>query len=108
MDNDVEQILSFFLDDATLVWGPFKFEGKREIEKWAKGLFEIFPKLNLRNKGVNFQGSNVIQNLILEIMLPNSSIARIPCVVNYEFLNGRIRRIVFNLSYGYVTVLKLP
>lgn len=108
MRRDVEKALSLCTEDAALLWGPFVFEGRREIKRWMTGLGELFPKLKLRDKSLRrplrVKGNRATHDLVIEIILPDSQMARMPGFAVYEFRHRKIRRVKFTLSYGYVTV----
>lgn len=104
MRRDVEKVLAFFAEDATLVWGPFTFEARQGIKIWATGLGEIFPKLKLRTMSLRIWENRAIHAFIIEIILPKGNLGQLPCMSEYEIRQGIIRNVKFSPSHGYIIV----
>ena len=100
--RDVEKVLSFFTEDATLVWGSFAFEDRPGIKSWVIGLGEIFPKLNLRTMSLRIQGNKATHVFIIDIILQDDQRGQLPCTSEYEFRKDKILHVKFTLSYGYI------
>jgi len=104
MGGDVEKVLTFFTEDATLVWGSFAFEDRQGIKRWTTELGEIFPKMQLRTMSLRIRGNRATQLFSLEIVLPDDQRGWLPCTAEYDFRHESIQHVKFTLSYGYIIV----
>lgn len=100
---DIEKVLALFTDDATLVWGTYSFTTKQEIKRWAIGLRELFPKMNIKQMSLKIQDNKANHLFIIEIILPDGRIGLLPCKSEYEFKNGKINHVKFTISHGYIS-----
>lgn len=100
--KDVDKTLSFFTDDAVLIWGPFTFRGKEEVKRWLIELGELALSLQFGEKSFATQGNMVTNEFFLGLLTYDGKKGLIPGTSIYEFKNGKIQQIKVTLSIGYV------
>ena len=94
--GNLEYLLDFFSDDAVLMWGPFRFEGKMEIEKWAKKILGLFLSFHVINKGFNVSENRVYHEFAIEVVTLNMKRGLMPASGIYDFESGMFKRFEIN------------
>jgi len=102
--NNVDEALSYFTDDAVLIWGPFTFQGKEEIRRWVIELGEMARNLQFGEKSFVIQGNRVTIEFFMGLLTYDGKRGLIPGTGVYEFKNGKFQQIKITLSYGYVLI----
>ena len=101
-NKDVSEALSFFTDDAVLVWGPFTFRGREEIRRWMVELGELASSLQFGEKSLAAQGNVITNEFFMGLLTNDGEKGLIPGTGIFEFKGGKIQQIRISLSYGYV------
>lgn len=100
--KDVDKTLSFFTDDAVLIWGPFTFRGKEEVKRWLIELGELALSLQFGEKSLIAQGNVVTNEFFMSLLTHDDKRGLIPGTSVYELNGGKIQQIKVTLSIGYV------
>jgi hypothetical protein len=103
MTKKAFEILRYFCDDATVFWGPYSFNGKKEIMDWAEGLLELFPSFEYEIHNLSVRGGKAIHVLVLKSIFKDGRSGLLPCICDYEFETEKIINAKFSLSYGYIS-----
>lgn len=104
MSKDPDGVLSLCTEDAVLGWGPYSFEGKEEIKRWATELGLHFAWFRLENVSVAQEKDSVVHRFNIRVTMPNGQRGWLPVEGKYEFEKGRFRRIWINPSRGYILI----
>jgi hypothetical protein len=91
-------------DEASLSWGPYDFDGKESILTWAGELFELFPFMTFKEKGLEVQGSSVKHEFLISFMTSSGQKGWLPCESTYEFNGDKISQVKVNLLHGFLAV----
>lgn len=102
--KDVEGALSFYADDATLVWGPYTFKGREEIRKWATEVTQQFEKLFVMETGLTVEGNKATHGFVIQITTSDGFRGRLPGIGVYEFRDGKIQSVKVVLSRGAIVL----
>jgi len=102
--GDVEVFLDMCSDDVTLAWGPFKFEGKPCVERWARELLQSFTSIGFVEKSITVKGDEVKHEYFMSTVNQDMSRGVIEAVAGYRLEGGKIRDLKINLHNGYLIV----
>lgn len=99
-NKDSKEILSFYLDDATLSWGPYLFKDIEEIKTWAVELGANFREFNFKENSL-VVGENIAeQKFTAKISMPNGFRGILRGLSKYEFEGEKIKKNVVEFSEG--------
>ena len=80
------------------------FEGKGMIKRWAKGLRELLPELEITHGHIGVQRNRASHSFTLNIVMLDGKKGWLPCTGAYDFKDGKIQQAKITLSYGYLGV----
>lgn len=100
--GNVEVLLDLCSDGATLTWGPFKFEGKTCIEKWARELLQAFTSIGFVEKSIAVKGSEVKHQYFMSTVNQDLSKGVIEAMASYKLEGRKIKDLKIDLLDGYV------
>ncbi len=104
LGKNVAETLFFYADETELRWGPFTFNGLKEIEKWATELGQRIPKMGLMEKGFKVDGNKAILRFVLSVTLSNKIRGLLPGIGSYELKRGKILREEVEFLSGVVVI----
>ncbi|MDQ1279676.1 MAG: Nuclear transport factor 2 family protein [Thermoproteota archaeon] len=99
-NKDAKKILSFYLDDASLSWGPYVFKGIDEIKKWALELGANFREFNFKENSLVVRENTAEQKFTAKISMPNGFRGILRGTSKYEFEGEKIKKNVIEFSEG--------
>ena len=102
--RNLERVFSLMTDSATLSWGPYGFNDRKAIIRWAGELYELFPFMSIQSKSLNVNGPTVRQELVIAFLTSEKQRGWLPCVAEYGFEKGRICSLSITLLNGYLAV----
>lgn len=82
--ENIEQMLNFFTDSAVLVWGPFRFEGKGEIKRWAREFLDLFTSIHIVDRTLNIDKNRIYHKFIIEVVTLNMKKGLMPISGSYD------------------------
>ena len=106
MRNDLSELLSFLSEDSVLWWGPYRFQGKEEIKRWASELREMFPLLFIKEKSLRVEGDHVVHEFLIESVTRDEQRGWLPCVGIYDLNDDLIQSLRIKLLHGWLSVKK--
>jgi hypothetical protein len=106
LSGDIDGMLSHCTNDVTLNWGPFTFEGRSELRRWAEELREMFPTMRIRETKLMVQGSKASHDFLILFRAPNGQQGRLEIRAEYTLKNQQIQYIQTTLSLGVLTFEK--
>ena len=95
---------SLLEDQVILNWGPYEFNGKDHILKWANELHELFPFMAFKEKSLKVTETSAKHEFMIAFMTPQGQKGWLPCEGSYEFKGNRITNINVNLLHGFLAV----
>ena len=104
MNNNLSELLRLFSRDPVVSWGPYRFQGKEEIRRWASELGEMFPELFISEKLMEIEGDQARHEFLIESVTRDGRRAWLPCVGTYELEGRRIRSLNIQLLRGWMAV----
>lgn len=104
--NDLETPLKLCTGDITLSWGPYEFIGRERVKRWIVELRELFPILSFKEKSLKIQGNIARQEIIFAFIMEAGHEGWLPCVAVYEFDDGLIKRINFQVLDGVLKFIR--
>lgn len=104
--NDLKTPLKFCTGDITLFWGPYEFIGRERVKRWIVELKELFPTLAYKEKSLKIQGNIARQKIIFTFIMAAGHEGWLPCTADYEFDDGLIKRINFQVSNGVLKFIR--
>ncbi|MBS7643244.1 nuclear transport factor 2 family protein [Candidatus Bathyarchaeota archaeon] len=102
--KDVEKMLPFFAEDATLIFPGVKLDGHEGVRRWVKWLDAQFPKVAFRGVTLTIEGRRAVHEFVLDGTTPEGLTASFDCVAVYEFRNGKITQ--FRCYFDVLTIAK--
>jgi hypothetical protein len=106
LSGNIDEMLSFCMNDVTLKWGPFTFEGRSEIRQWAEELRKMFPTMRIRETKLLVHGSTASHEFLILFTAPNGQQGRLEIRAEYTFKNEKLQCIQTTLSLGVLTFEK--
>jgi len=100
--GNIEVFLDLFSENATLTWGPFKFEGKPCIEEWARELLESFTVISFQERSIVVNEDEVKHDYFMTVLNKDSSKGVIEAIAGYRLEGGKIRDLKIDLLDGCV------
>lgn len=90
--RDLERMLSFYVEDATLVTPEGTFKGKEEIKRYLTWTVQFTPKLTVTDAGIGIlvRGNKAIYEQLLEGTTEGRE-WRALCTCIYEFSEEKIQ-----------------
>ncbi|UCH02284.1 MAG: hypothetical protein JSV20_00325 [Candidatus Bathyarchaeota archaeon] len=104
--KDVNAFASYFINDAALSWGIYRFNGVKEITRWAEEFSQLFKETTFYEKNFEVQSNKVINSFVINVVFPEGNIGILHCKGVYEFKDAKIRKLKITLSRGYVPATK--
>ena len=104
--SDVERMLSFYKEDATVEWASFKFKGKNEIKRWAAELRQMFHDLKFRLGPLEVLESNASNKLVMEVTTLDGRKGWMPGESKIRFKDGKVQFFQLTFSEGYILIKK--
>jgi len=104
--RNLDKIQSILSDQALLSWGPYDFEGKEKILKWAEELLELFPFLSFKEKNLEVDGSEAKHEFMIAFLTAKGRKGWLPCEATYTFKDGKIHQVKIKLLHGFLAVSK--
>jgi hypothetical protein len=102
--RDAERLQPLLSEDAALYWGPYRFEGRDRILTWARELFDLFPFMVFKEKGMEIHGQTAKHEFLIAFLTPDGRRGWLPCIGLYEFKGDLISRLKIILQHGFLTV----
>ncbi len=103
VQGKIDKMSSFCREDVILEWGPFKFKGKAEVEKWSRELLCMFMSMSFINKNITVIGDRVIQEFVVRTINLDESKGMIPATGLYDFKGKKLIKIKINLGDGIIS-----
>ena len=88
--KNLDVINSLITEDSSISWGPYKFTGKKKINKWVSELFELFPFMSFKE--------------MIAFLTTQGRQGWLPCEAYYLFKDGKIAQLQINLLHGFLAV----
>lgn len=90
--KDIEKVVSFFAEDATIVAPVGIFKGNEEIKRYFTRLFQSFPDLTVTDAGIGIivQGNKAVREHVLEATSEGVKWS-VPGTGVYEFSDEKIQ-----------------
>lgn len=104
--KDVNAFTSFFISNAALSWGSYRFNGIKEITRWAEEFSQLFKEASFNEKYFDVQTNKAINVFVINVAFPDGNIGLLHCKGVYEFKGGKIRSLKATISRGYVPATK--
>ena len=105
-NNNVDRIGSLCDEDVILNWGPYIFEGKEQLTRWAKEFFTKFSCIKYKETDFKLEGNTAREKMILEITTQRGQKGVIRCESLLKFKNKKIENIKFVFSTGAILIEK--
>lgn len=105
-NKDWEKFQAILSENAVLMWGPYIFNNREQILKWAKELHELFPTLGFQEKSLEVSGTTVKHDFIIVFISSNDQKGLLPCSGIYSFKDSVITEIKISLLPGVLAVEK--
>ncbi|MEM2094383.1 MAG: nuclear transport factor 2 family protein [Candidatus Bathyarchaeia archaeon] len=102
--RNFERLRGLLAENASLSWGPYRFDGKESILTWAKELFELFPFMAFKEKAFEVQGTTAKHEFMIAFITTDGQRGWLPCEGIYDFEDGLINRLRVKLLHGFLAV----
>ena len=103
--NELEKALSYFIDDAIVIWGPYKFNGKAEIgKKWMEEFMLYFDISNIFERKLILEGKSATHEITIHFRMTYGSRGELPLLARYEFEDQKIKQLEVTPSDGHVII----
>jgi uncharacterized protein (TIGR02246 family) len=93
--RDVEKMVSFFTDDATLIRPEGTFKGKEEIKRYYRWSFSNYSELILTEVDLIVNGNKAVLEFVSEgtAVRDNRMKQRLPGMTVFEFRKGKVQQV---------------
>jgi hypothetical protein len=103
--RESERAISHFEDDAILIWGPYKFEGKDEIrEKWMEEFFKNFNINNIIEKNIALDEMGATHEFVLDLKMIYNARGELSMLAKYDFKDEKIKKLEVEIYDGHVII----
>jgi hypothetical protein len=102
--KNLDVINSLITEDSSISWGPYKFTGKKKINKWVSELFELFPFMSFKEKALALTETTAKHEFMIAFLTTQGRQGWLPCEAYYLFKDGKIAQLQINLLHGFLAV----
>jgi len=103
--NELEKALSYFTEDAIVIWGSYKFNGKAEIgKKWMEEFLLYFDISSIIERKLIFEGKSATHEIIVNLRMTYGSRGELPLLARYKFKDKKIKQLEVTPSDGHVII----
>lgn len=103
--NEFEKALSYFVDDAVVIWGTYKFSGKVEIgKKWMEDFLQYFDISSIIERKLVSEGKRATHEFIIGLRMIYGARGELPILARYEFKDEKIKQLEVMPSDGHVII----
>lgn len=103
VEKNVTAMLSCCSEDVILSWAHFTFEGRKEVKRWAKELYLMFPALEIHEESLLIGRNVARQVFFLTITTQSNRKGMLPIVATYRFRDDKIVHVNVTISVGLLT-----
>jgi hypothetical protein len=104
VEKNVVNLLSCCSEDVILSWAHFTFKGRKEIKRWAKELYQMFPILEIHEESLLIGRNVARQVFMLTVTTQSNRKGKLPVVATYRFRDNEIVHFHFAISIGLVFI----
>ncbi len=91
-------------EDASVSWGPYKFEGKEKILTWAGELYELFPFMSFKENSLEVSDQTAMHDYLVAFLTAQSQRGWLPIHGSYTFRDSKIHRFEAELLHGFLSI----
>lgn len=103
--NELEKVLSSFIDDAIVIWGPYEFKGKAEIgKKWMEEFLQYFDISSIIERKLISEEKSATYEFIINLRMAYGARGELPLLARYEFKDKKIKQLEVIPSDGHVII----
>ncbi len=104
INGNKEALVNSFSSNAVVFWGPYKFEGIREIVQWGEEFHLMFKDSICGETKINNQNEELIHTFRLQTPFPDGRIGNLLCKGTYRFREGQVEYFKVVITRGYISV----